>query len=135
MLTLFYSLSIQMDHKFSLGSGLDVSPRLGLQAFFFWVKLALFFFFFFCGVIGAIGFVLCFLWVPSWQASSWLGWVGVLGLYSVVYIYLFIFNLVFIYIYIYILVIGNIMNKSLFMLVKIAKNLLLFGETTTILFI
>ena len=124
MLTLFYSLSIQMDHKFSLGSGLDVSPRLGLRTFFF-----------FCGVIGAIGFVLCFLWVPSWQASSWLGWVGVLGLYSVVYIYLFIFNLVFIYIYIYILVIGNIMNKSLFIQVEIAKNLLLFDETITILFI
>ena len=37
--------------------------------------------------------------------------------------------------YIYILVIGNIMNKSLFMQVEIAKNLLLFGETRTILFI
>ena len=37
--------------------------------------------------------------------------------------------------YIYILVIGNIMNKSLFMQIKIAKNLLLFGETTTILLI
>ena len=126
-----------MDHKFSLGSGLDVSPRLGLQAFFFGLSLHYFFSFFFCGVIGAIGFVLCFLWVPSWQASSWLGWVGVLGLYSVVYIYLFIFNLVFIYIYIYIniLVISNIMNKSLFIQVEIAKNLLLFGETTTILLI
>ena len=36
--------------------------------------------------------------------------------------------------YIY-LVIGNIMNKSLFMQVEIAKNLLLFDEITTILFI
>ena len=35
----------------------------------------------------------------------------------------------------YILVIGNIMNKSLFMLVEIANNLLLFSKTTTILFI
>ena len=41
----------------------------------------------------------------------------------------------YIYIYIYILVIGNLMNKSLFMQVEISKNLLLFGETTTILFI
>ena len=41
----------------------------------------------------------------------------------------------YIYIYIYIfLVSGNILNKSLFMLVGIAKNLLLFDETTTILF-
>ena len=39
------------------------------------------------------------------------------------------------YIYIYILVIGNIMNKYLFMQIKIAKNLSLFGETTIILFI
>ena len=77
-----------------------------------------------------------FFGVPSWQASSWLGWVGVLGLYSVVFIYLFflIFCL-YIYIYINILVIGNIMNKSLFIQVEIAKNLLLFGETTIILFI
>ena len=29
---------------------------------------------------------------------------------------------------------GNIMNKSLFMYVEIAKNLLLFSEITTILF-
>ena len=44
----------------------------------------------------------------------------------------------FIYIYIYIyffLASGNTLNKSLFMQVEIAKNLLLFGETTTILFI
>ena len=33
------------------------------------------------------------------------------------------------------LIIGNIMNKYLFMQVEIAKNSLLFGETTTILFI
>ena len=45
------------------------------------------------------------------------------------------FNLVFIYIYIYILVSGNILNKSLFMQVKIIKNLLLFGKTITVLFI
>ena len=38
------------------------------------------------------------------------------------------------YIYIYILVSSNILNKFLFMQVEIAKNLLLFGETTTILF-
>ena len=37
--------------------------------------------------------------------------------------------------YIYIFVIGNIMNKSLFMQVEITKNLSLFGETTIILFI
>ena len=70
----------------------------------------------------AIGFVLCFFVGAIFAASS------SLGLYSVVYIYLFIFNLVFlyiyIYIYIYILVIGNIMNKSLFIQVEIAKNLL-----------
>ena len=35
----------------------------------------------------------------------------------------------------YILVSGNILNKSLFMQVEIAKNLLLFGKITTILFI
>ena len=46
------------------------------------------------------------------------------------FFFFFNFNLVFIYI----LVIDNIMNKSLFMQVEIAKNLLLFGETTTILF-
>ena len=40
-----------------------------------------------------------------------------------------------IYIYIYILVIGNIMNKFLFMQVEIVKNLVLFGETITIFFI
>ena len=62
----------------------------------------------------------------------WAGFVFVMA----VLIYLFLnFNLVFIYIYIYILVIGNIINKSLFMQVEITKNLLLFGETTTILFI
>ena len=33
---------------------------------------------------------------------------------------------------VYILVIRNIMNKSLFMQVKIAKNLLLFSKITTI---
>ena len=33
------------------------------------------------------------------------------------------------YIYIYFLVSGNILNKSLFMQVEIAKNLLLFGKT------
>ena len=37
--------------------------------------------------------------------------------------------------YIYILVSGNILNKSLFMQVEIAKNLLFFSKTTTILFI
>ena len=37
--------------------------------------------------------------------------------------------------YIYILVIGNILNRFLFMQVEIAKNLLLFDETTIILFI
>ena len=67
----------------------------------------------------------------SWQVLGWAGLVFVMA----VTIFFFKFNLVFIYIYIYILVIGNIMNKSLFMQVEIAKNLLLFGETTTILFI
>ena len=42
--------------------------------------------------------------------------------------FFFNFNLVFLYS-------GNILNKSLFMSVEIAKNLLLFSETTTILFI
>ena len=37
--------------------------------------------------------------------------------------------------YIYILVSGNILNKSLFMQVEIVKNLLLFGETTIVVFI
>ena len=41
---------------------------------------------------------------------------------------------IYIYIYIHILVSGNILNKSLFMQVEIAKNLLLFSETTTIFF-
>ena len=50
-------------------------------------------------------------------------------------IFFFNFNLVFIYIYIYILVSDNILNKSLFIQVEIAKNLLLFGKTITILFI
>ena len=69
----------------------------------------------------------------SWQV---LGWAGlVFGMAVTIFFFFFKFNLVFIYIYIYILVIGNIMNKSLFMQVVIAKNLLLFGETTTILFI
>ena len=47
------------------------------------------------------------------------------------------FNLVFVYIYIYIYisVSGNILNKSLIIQVEIAKNLLLFGKTITILFI
>ena len=43
--------------------------------------------------------------------------------------------MLYIYIYIYILVIGNIMNKSLFIQVEIAKNLLLLGKITTIIFI
>ena len=51
------------------------------------------------------------------------------------FFFFFNFNLVFIYIYIYILVISNIINKSLFMQVDIAKSLLLFDETTIILFI
>ena len=47
------------------------------------------------------------------------------------FFFFFNFNIVFIYI----LVIGNIMNKSLFIQVEITKNLLLFSKTTTILFI
>ena len=69
----------------------------------------------------------------SWQVLGWAGLVFVMAVTI-----FFFFNLIlclYIYIYIYILVIGNIMNKSLFMQVEIAKNLLLFGETTTILFI
>ena len=103
------------------------------------------FFFFFLGggggvVIGVIGFVLCFLWVglinktcTTILASSWLGWactfvMAVLNFISLILILC-------LYIYIYILVIGNIINKSLFMQVEIAKNLLLFNEITTIFFI
>ena len=64
-------------------------------------------------------------------ASSWLGWactfvMAVLNFISLILILCF---------YINILVIGNIMNKSLFMQVEIAKNFLLFSETITILFI
>ena len=67
------------------------------------------------------------------------GRLGLLGwactFVMVVLIYLFVFNFNLVFIYIYILVIGNIMNKSLFMQVEITKNLSLFGETTIILFI
>ena len=72
----------------------------------------------------------------SWQVLGWAGLVFVMAV--TIFFFFFNFNLVlyiYIYIYIYILVIGNIMNKSLFMQVEIAKNLLLFSETTTILFI
>ena len=72
-------------------------------------------------------------------------WVGLINKLCVMAVFKFLlclclifflnFNLVFIYIYIYILVSGNILNKSLFMQVEIAKNLLLFNETITILFI
>ena len=66
----------------------------------------------------------------SWQVLGWAGLVFVMAVTN------FFLNLILcLYIYIYILVIGNIMNKSLFMQVEIAKNLLLFGKTTTILFI
>ena len=65
----------------------------------------------------------------SWQV---LGWAGLVFVMAVTIFFFLNFNLVFIYIYI--LVIGNIMNKFLFIKVEIAKNLLLFGETTTILF-
>ena len=51
------------------------------------------------------------------------------------FFFFFLILILCLYIYIYILVIGNIMNKSLFMQVEITKNLLLFGETRTILFI
>ena len=66
----------------------------------------------------------------SWQV---LGWAGLVFVMAVTIIFIFNFNLVFIYIYI--LVSGNIMNESLFIHVEIAKNLLLFGKTTIILFI
>ena len=46
-----------------------------------------------------------------------------------------IFFLLILILCLYILVSGNILNKSLFMQVEIVKNLLLFGEITTILFI
>ena len=46
----------------------------------------------------------------------------------------FFFLILILCFYIYILVSGNILNKSLFMQVEIVKNLLLFGETTTIFF-
>ena len=63
---------------------------------------------------------------------SWhlLGWVGLVLLLWLCLNFFFILIL-----FIYILVIGNIMNKYLFMQVEIAKNLLLFGETIAILFI
>ena len=63
--------------------------------------------------------------------------LGLFFVMAVINFFFWNFNLVFIYIYIYIyiLVIGNIMNKSLFMQVEITKNLILFSETTIILFI
>ena len=66
------------------------------------------------------------------MASSWLGWACTFVM-AVLTFFFFNFNLVFIYIYI--IVSGNILNKSLFMHIEIAKNLLLFGKTTTVLFI
>ena len=70
----------------------------------------------------------------SWQASSWLGLACFC--YSCAYLFIYFKILILcLYIYIYILVIGNIMNKFLFMLVEITKNLLLFGKITTIFFI
>ena len=70
-----------------------------------------------------------------------LGWDGLVFVMVVLKFFFFFFFKILIlclYIYIYIyffLVSGNILNKSLFMLVGIAKNLLLFDETTIILFI
>ena len=71
------------------------------------------------------------------------GWVLIgiflagLGLFLLwlCFFFFFFFEILMLCFYIFILFIGNIMNKSLFMQVEIAKNLLLFGETTTILFI
>ena len=68
----------------------------------------------------------------SWQASSWLGLACFC--YSCAYLFIY-FKILILCFNIYILVIGNIMNKFLFMKVEIAENLLLFGETITILFV
>ena len=93
--------------------------------------LGRFFFFFFWLVLGVIGFVLHFLWVGL--DRHLLGWAGLVFVMAV--LFFFFFENLMLCFYIFILFIGNIMNKSLFMQVEIAKNLLLFGETTTILFI
>ena len=92
-----------------------------------------FIFFIFFLVIGVIGFVLCFLWVGlinktcvAILASSSLGWACIFVMAVLNFFFFLIFNLVFIYIYIYILVIGNIMNKSLFMQVEIAKTVIIW---------
>ena len=88
------------------------------------------FFFFLVIGVNVIGYwdlfyVFCGGWV---LVGSWLGWACFC--YDCDY-----FLILILCFYIYILVIDNIMNKSLFMHVEIAKNLVLFGETTTILFI
>ena len=88
--------------------------------------------FFSFSVIGVIGFVLNFLWVGL--DRHLLGWAGLVFVMAVLFFFFF-FEILMLCFYIFILFIGNIMNKSLFMQVEIAKNLLLFGETTTILFI
>ena len=59
-------------------------------------------------------------------------WAGLVFVMAVLNFFFLILILCF---YINILVICNIMNKSLFMQVEIAKNFLLFSETITILFI
>ena len=86
-------------------------------------------FFFFFLVIGVIEFFL--LWVGL--GKHLLVWAGLVFVMAVLN-FILKKNLILCF-YIYILVIGNIMNKSLFMQVEIAKNLLLFDETTIILFI
>ena len=66
----------------------------------------------------------------SWQ---FLGWAGLV--FVMVVTFFFFFLILILCFNIYFLVNGNIMNKSLFMQVEIAKILLLFSEITTILFI
>ena len=85
-----------------------MAGRLSLQGFFF----------FFFLVIVVIGF-LCFLWLGlinktcvAILASSWLGWACT---FVMTVLNFFFFNFNPCVMYIYILVIGNIMNKSLFM--------------------
>ena len=95
--------------------------------------MRLFFFFFFGYRCKCNRICFKFFVGGSWQVLGWARLVFVMAVTN----FIFFLNLILcnIYIYIYILVIGNIMNKSLFIQVEIAKNLLLLGKITTIIFI